>query len=356
MRKIAASRTEVNVATFSADGKTIATVDDDGVVKLWETATGRCQLARPGHDGFNSVAVRFSPDGTSIVTGSRSNGQVVIRDRTSGTITREFRTGDGALENFVFSPDGSVLATAGSNSAKLWTWPAGTLATALPNSKNAQGIAFSHDGASLATAHESENNPVRLWDVRHGCLLREIRGHTLGVFAVAFSPDDRTIFSSSDDETIRPWDAATGTQVGVYVGHSLRVWNFCLSPGGKTLASAGKDGTVKLWDLNAPSGRFALPIATPKTFEFSPDGRTLEVLELEPERAVSRWDVRSGSLVERKPLNLSGSIKGCAFSRDSRLLAVANDEGTVTLTDLATDHRQRLQDSTATGRSSRILT
>ncbi len=341
--EIVASQREVNVATFSADGRTVATVDDDGVLKLWETATGLCQLKGPADTG-DAVVVRFSPDGTSIVTGSRSNGHVVIRDRRNGSVRGEFRTGDRDLENFVFSPDGSILATAGSGAAKLWKWPAGDLVVALPNSAGAQALAFSQDGATLATAHESDNNPVRLWDARHGRLLREFRGHTGGVFAVAFSADDRTIYSSSDDETIRAWDAATGMQVGLYVGHSLRVWDLCLSHDGRTLASSGQDGTVKLWDLKSPQDRFKLPVTAPRMFGFSPDGRTLMVFELEPRCAVTRWDVRSGSLVERKPLNLTGSPRSCAFSHDGRLVAVWNEDGTATLTDLTTDHRESLPD------------
>ena len=61
--------------------------------------------------------------------------------------------------------------------------------------------------------------------------------------------------------------------------------------------------------------------------------------ELSPEWSVSHWDVLSGSLLLRKPLNLTGSSTSSAFSHDGRLLAVANDDSTITLCELATGER-----------------
>ena len=51
----------------------------------------------------------------------------------------------------------------------------------------------------------SEHNAT--WSVFQG----ELRGHTMSVTSVAFSPDGKCIVSGSDDETIRLWDAETGT-------------------------------------------------------------------------------------------------------------------------------------------------
>ncbi|WP_319701024.1 hypothetical protein [Streptomyces sp. ME19-01-6] len=60
------------------------------------------------------------------------------------------------------------------------------------------------DGRTLATT--GADRTVRLWDVRTGRALRALKGHTDGVWAVAFSPDGRTLATGSDDETVRLWD------------------------------------------------------------------------------------------------------------------------------------------------------
>ncbi len=175
-------------------------------------------------------------------------------------------------------------------------------------------------------------------------LLREFRGQTDGVFSVAFSADDRTIASASTDQTIRLWDAETGRERGVHVGHSGKVWNLALSPDGQTIASAGGDGTVKVWDREPRHEGAKLPVAHPWTFQFSPDGLTLMVFELSPQWSVSRWNLRSGSLLERKSPNLAGSGSGVAFSHDGRLLAVAREENAITLCNLVSGQKQTFRD------------
>jgi WD40 repeat protein len=43
---------------------------------------------------------------------------------------------------------------------------------------------------------------VRIWDVRTREIRCALAGHTKGVFAVAFSADDRTVISAGDDATM----------------------------------------------------------------------------------------------------------------------------------------------------------
>jgi eukaryotic-like serine/threonine-protein kinase len=342
VRKILVAQTEVNVAGFSPDGKTIATVDDDGKLKLWEVATGRCRWEKRAHSG-NAVVARFSPDGKAVVTGGRNDGRGTVWDCATGSPLAAWQAHARNVENVAFSPDGSCLVTAGFGGIKRWTWPDRELIGTLPESDSVQCAAFSRNGRLLATAHEGDHS-VRLWDARGDKLLRRFPGHTDGVFAVAFSADDRTIYSASDDQTIRLWDVATGTERGVHVGHSGRVWNLVLSPDGRSIASAGRDGTVRIWDLEPRQVGRRLPVRVPCDFGFTPDGQTLLVFELEPAWSVSRWHVRSGSLIGRKLLMVTGSPSPSAFSGDGRLLAVANEQATITICDLETDDLQSLRD------------
>jgi WD40 repeat protein len=75
-----------------------------------------------------------------------------------------------------------------------------------------------------------------------------LEGHGGWVKAVAFSPDSKTLASTSYDRTIRLWDAATGAHQQTLEGHSSSVNAVAFSPDGKTLASASDDRTIRLWD------------------------------------------------------------------------------------------------------------
>jgi len=68
-------------------------------------------------------------------------------------------------------------------------------------------VAFSPDGRTLATS--SYNSTPRLWNVsnpRQPEPLSTLTGHTSGVNSVAFSPDGHTLATGSADTTARLWD------------------------------------------------------------------------------------------------------------------------------------------------------
>jgi tetratricopeptide (TPR) repeat protein len=75
-----------------------------------------------------------------------------------------------------------------------------------------------------------------------------LRGHTNGVFSVAYSPDGHRLASASDDMTVKVWDAATGQETLTLKGHTGPVSGVAFSPDGLHLASGCEDQTVKIWD------------------------------------------------------------------------------------------------------------
>ena len=77
---------------------------------------------------------------------------------------------------------------------------------------------FSPDGKLLAVSDGESDLPhykllptaIILWDVATREEVRWLRGHTNSIWALAFSPDGKTLASGSADQTVKFWDTASG--------------------------------------------------------------------------------------------------------------------------------------------------
>src|SRR5438045_7719350 len=77
-------------------------------------------------------------------------------------------------------------------------------------------IEFSHDGKTLASG---DTNSVILVDLATK-QTKVLRGHTGWVIHLAFSPDNKTLATSSADRTIKLWNIDTGKEAMTLRGHT----------------------------------------------------------------------------------------------------------------------------------------
>src|SRR5262249_43127535 len=122
-------------------------------------------------------------------------------------------------------------------------------------------IAFSPDGTVLASAGQVNNGAVvRLWKVATGQLL--FTSHVPGggmAWEVAFSPDGKTLAAGLQSGEVRLFDVDMtreipgrfGWQVATLAGHGGRVSWLGFHPDGRSLVVAGTwtDNAVCVWDL-----------------------------------------------------------------------------------------------------------
>src|SRR6185436_5127314 len=74
-----------------------------------------------------------------------------------------------------------------------------------------------------------------------------LKAHSGAAWAVAFSPDGRTLATGGDDATIKLWNLASRQQTATLRGHTGPVDGLAFSRDGTLLASCSGDGTARLW-------------------------------------------------------------------------------------------------------------
>ncbi|HZZ46288.1 MAG TPA: AAA family ATPase [Pseudonocardia sp.] len=336
-------------ASFSPDGKTLATSSDGHLVQLWDLADRwpPTPLGAPLVAGTSwASSARFSPDGR-VLASSDGDGTLRLWDitnRASPRLLTSTGSGDGAISLLTFSPGGTMLATANDNgSVQLWnvTDPRRPVAGARLTGHTGvvRSVAFSPDGHLLAAG--GDDKTTLLWNVTDPAVPvaqpTPLVGHTDAVHSVAFSPSGTTLATGSDDKTARLWnvtDPARPTLVGTpLVGHVGAIWSVAFSPDGTRLVTASQDGSSKLWDVTDPTVTQAtvldLPSNTGGMFSstFSPDGRTIAA-------GGRNGTTLLWSLPRTELIHSTAPINSLAVSPDGRLLASAGTDAMIRLWNL----------------------
>ena len=267
--------------------------------------------------------------------GARAEG--VLRRALVANHERRLLRARGPVSVVAFAPKGGRMLS-GDAGGGLRVYSANgrlerTLAVAAP----VTAASFSPDGALVLAAAGRE---AMLWRAATGERLRTL--HLPGaVTSASFSRDGRLVLATTArGSTV--WRRDSGPPVAVLGKRSAPKGEF--SPDGRLVATldAGKHARVRVFDSR--TGRL-LHVLAPRIgrnrvelegVAFSPDNRLLATTSFQ---GTYLWNARSGRQVGPRLVDKPDVATAAAFSPDSNLLAVAGQDGSVRIWDVAKGDR-----------------
>jgi WD40 repeat protein len=190
--------------SVSPDGRKVAAArgfqDAGGALMVWDLVDGKQTVVAEHKRGLLGAA--FSPDGRRLAAGG-FEGVLRIYDAASGKLLHQFTGNKAPINGVVWSPNGKLVATAGlDTTVRLWDLDDDReLHTFRGHPEWVLAVAYSPDGKWIVSA--CKDGTLKVWDVEGKKERLTLKGHGQGVQSVAVSPDGKWIASGAWGKDVR---------------------------------------------------------------------------------------------------------------------------------------------------------
>ncbi|NEP60579.1 MAG: protein kinase [Symploca sp. SIO2G7] len=290
-------------------------------VSAWQKVQLRRTLS--GHkDTVRAVVI--TPNGQIMVSGSYDQ-TIRLWELPSGKLLRTLLSHTHRVTGIAISSDGKLLASSSyDRTIKLWELPSGELLHTLPRqSGKIRYLAFSPDDRTLISTSDLE---IKLWVVSASQLLHPLTGRSVSARIATFSPDGQTCIIGSLDGSLELWNPYTSERLHTHFSRFGGITSIAFSPDSRTLASSsGK--TIELWEphLSKRLHSFSTRLNRITSVAFSTDGQTLASGS---DKSIELWNWHTGKQL-RTLAGHSNTIRSVAFSPDGCLLVSGSDDHTI---------------------------
>jgi RNA polymerase sigma factor (sigma-70 family) len=242
----------VDALRFSPDGQTLVTVSRDFLIRLWETKTGRLlhEVLAGSGSVSSSPSIAFSPDGKQIaLSGSERAGgdkpgydpvRLVVDAGTGREVGRlPARPGDIDLDLAFTSDCKSLISLGYDGGIRIEDIKLGVELVHRDFPRDGTGsLALSPDGKVLAIWTGANTRKLYLWDWQRAVEPREAKTPRHRIDGMAFTSDGKALLACDDLEPfVYEWDVAMGDLKNeIALGDDVSPDGVAVTPDGQTIA------------------------------------------------------------------------------------------------------------------------
>ncbi|XP_045478139.1 actin-interacting protein 1 [Harmonia axyridis] len=249
----------VNVAKYSPSGFYIASGDQSGKIRIWDTVNKEHILKNEFHPFGGPIKdIAWSPDNQRMVAvgeGRERFGHVFMSE--TGTSVGEISGQSKPINSCDFRPSRPFRIITGSEDNTIAVFegpPFKFKMTKQDHSRFVQAVRYSPSGNLFASA--GFDGKVFIYDGTSSELVGEVGSpaHSGGVYGVTWSPDGKQLLTASGDKTARLWDVETRQMVSEFVmGSSVDDQQVSCLWQGQYLLSVSLSGFISYLDVNDPT-------------------------------------------------------------------------------------------------------
>ena len=338
-----------NVVTFSNDTQWIASGDQDGIVKIWDTRDGQCvtKIDWGSTRRLDDVShVYFSSDGQYLAASGFGHSTVYAWRTNSETPIASFTVEDPKFDDYAkkfdanydrnfpiaFSPDSNLFAFVSSpDTVTISDIDTGKdVAQLTGHTAPLHSLLFSPCGQYLAGANLGAT--VQVWNIRNESVEMMPTAYDGGRVRLAYTTNGMLRIADIHRNKVVISDASKGEQLDVFetVGYTDRASRF--SNDGTQFAVCSTGGDVEVWKMGTPPtvALFSGFKSTAYSVAFLQEGKTLVSNHWGTTGKVF-WDVASRKTQRAlPPLTKRNALqRDMALSPCEELLAVDTGEANI---------------------------
>ena len=331
----------MNVATFSHDARWIATGDQDGILKVWDTQNGQC-VSRTDWGGPKKrnviFHVHFSPDdqylaasgfGHSAVYAWHEKPDEPVRNYKLENPNRsDYRKEGAAYDRYfpiAFSPNSNLFAYVSSpETVMISNINTGEdIACLTGHTDPLHTLQFSPCGQSLASA--SLGATVQVWDIQSESLIMMPKSYEGDRVRLVYAPDEKLRVANLYEDKVEIWGASSDKKLDTFNTVGTTTDDARFSNDGTKLAIACSNRKIQIWEEDTLTTKsfYSGNRSVPYSVAFMHDNKTLICGHYSGSGKVF-WDINSRQVQRILPPEgkRSTSRKCMTLSPDNQLLAI----------------------------------